>query len=153
MEAYEIKIVPPDDADLHSLIALLDEEMLTLYPSEGIYGVDFSDPKVLEMTFCVAYAGGKPAGCGALKPLGPGTAELKRFFVNKRFRGRGMASLILNFIEEKAREAGVRLIRLETGPKQPAAIGLYGKFGYVPTELYGEYTNSEYSYCMEKELP
>lgn len=152
MRTIELKVVPPEDRDLHILIEKLDEELLTLYPAEGIYGLDFSDPKVNEMTFCMAYVNGTPSGCGAYRPLTGEVAELKRFFVEKPFRSRGIASLLLNFVEGKAREAGMSVIRLETGPKQPEAIGLYSKFGYKQIALYGEYTDCEYSYCMEKKL-
>jgi putative acetyltransferase len=152
MRSLEIRQVPPDDRDLHMLIENLDEEMLKLYPAEGIFGVDFSDPKVKEMTFCVAYVGGNPAGCGGLRPLDGNTAELKRFFVERNFRGRGVASMILNFIEGKAGEQGFTTIKLETGPKQPEAIGLYRQFGYREIEAYGEYVGCEHSYCMEKNL-
>lgn len=152
MRAIELKVVPPDNADLQLLIEKLDAEMDKLYPAEGIFGVDFTNPRVAEMTFCVAYVNSTPAGCGALKPLGGGTAELKRFFVESSFRGRGIASLILDFVEGKAREAGISVMRLETGPKQPDAIGLYRKFGYREIEAYGEYVGCEHSYCMEKKL-
>lgn len=152
MRTIEIKIVPPDDKDLRSLIFRLDEEMLTLYPAEGIFGVDFSDPKVNDMTFCVAIVNGTPAGCGALKPLGGNAAELKRFFVEKPFRGKGIATAVLDFIEGRARELGIGVIRLETGPRQPEAIGLYRKFGYREIQPYGEYAGCEYSYCMEKSV-
>lgn len=152
MRAIDIQVVSPDNPELHRLIGLLDKHMLELYPAEGIFGVDFSSPAVRDMTFCVAYVNGTPAGCGALKPLGEGLAELKRFFVEQSFRGRGIASLVLNFIEDRAREAGVRVMRLETGPRQPEAIGLYRKFGYREIEAFGEYAGCEYSYCMEKNL-
>lgn len=152
MRTIEIKVVPPTDPDLHMLIDKLDRELLTLYPAEGIFGVDFSDPAVRKMTFCVAYACGTPAGCGAFKPLGEGVAELKRFFVESSFRSKGIATLILNFIEDAAKRSGVRVMRLETGPKQPAAIGLYRKFGYSRIECYGPYAGCEHSYCMEKPL-
>lgn len=152
MRTIDIRVVPPDDKDLHTLIEDLDQYMLTLYPAEGIFGVDFTDPKVRDMTFCVAYVNGTAAGCGALKPLGGGVAEIKRFFVDRSFRGRGIASLILDFIEGKAREAGIAVMRLETGPKQPEAIGLYRKYGYREIEPYGEYAGCEHSFCMEKTL-
>ncbi len=152
MRTIDIRIVEPDNKDLHDLIKKLDEQMLKLYPAEGIFGVDFSDPKVHEMTFCVAYISGTAAGCGAWKPLGGGVAELKRFFVEPSFRGRGIASMILDFVEGSALKAGVATMRLETGPKQPEAIGLYRKSGYREIEPYGEYIGCEYSYCMEKEL-
>ncbi len=152
MRTIDIRVVTPDNRDLHALIKKLDAHMLRLYPAEGIFGVDFSDPKVMELTFCVAYVNGTAAGCGALKPLGDGEAELKRFFVEPGFRGRGIATMILDFVEGKARDAGISLMRLETGPSQPDAIALFQKAGYRETEAYGEYVGCVYSYCMGKAL-
>jgi putative acetyltransferase len=79
-------------------------------------------------------------------------AELKRFFVEQSFRCKGIASMLLDSIECVAKERGIGVIRLETGPRQPAAIGLYRKFGYSEIESYGEYAGCEHSYCMEKKL-
>jgi putative acetyltransferase len=152
MRTIELKLVLPDDKDLQCLISSLDKELLTLYPAEGIFGVDFLDPKVSEMTFCVAIVNGTPAGCGALKPLDGNVAELKRFFVVKPFRGKGIASAVLDYIEGVAKDRGIVVIRLETGPRQPEAIGLYRKFGYNEIEPYGQYIGCQYSYCMEKDL-
>lgn len=152
MRTLEIRQVPPDDRDLRALIGRLDRELLQLYPAQGIFGVDFSNPKVREMTFCVAYANGAPAGCGGLRPLDKNSAELKRFFVEKDFRGKGIAGMMLQFLEGKAREQGFMVVKLETGPKQPEAIGLYRKYGYKEIEAYGEYVGCEHSYCMEKVL-
>lgn len=152
MGELEIREVAPEDRDLHALIEKLDEELLRRYPAEGIFGLDFSDPKVKEMTFCVAYAGGRPVGCAGLRPLDETAAELKRMYVEPEYRGRGVASAILKYIEGKAVERGFGLIKLETGPKQPEAIGLYKKLGYRQIELFGEYVGCVHSYCMEKEL-
>jgi putative acetyltransferase len=152
VEKFDIKIVQPNDLALHELIEDLDAELLRLYPAEGIFGVDFTSLKVREMTFCVAYVNKYAVGCGGLRPLEKDTAELKRFYVKKNFRGRGVASAILKFLEAQAEAAGIAVIKLETGPKQPEAIGLYQKFGYEKTEAYGEYIGSEYSYCMGKVL-
>lgn len=52
-------VVDPGSADLLSLIDRLDEELKSRYPHETIYVVDFTDPKVKEMTFVVAYQGEK----------------------------------------------------------------------------------------------
>jgi GNAT superfamily N-acetyltransferase len=152
MDTLEIKTVSPEDRDLRALIDHLDRELLQLYPAQGIFGVDFSDPKVREMTFCVAYMNGVPAGCGGLRPLEGGAAEIKRMYVEPEYRGRGVASAILRFIEGKAKERGFSLLKLETGPKQPEAIGLYKKSGYAETESYGEYVGCIHSYCMKKRL-
>lgn len=149
-------IVPPEHQDLQALIERLDEELLQRYPHETIYGVDFNDPKVKKMTFVVAYADGQPAGCGGLRPLddlGEGKAmELKRFYVEGSCRKMGIATRMLRFLEEQALEAGYEEIRLETGIKQPEAIGLYVKYGYRPIELYGPYVGDPDSLCYGKSL-
>ena len=152
MEIIDIKIVPPNDIGLHELIKALDSELLQLYPAQGIFGVDFTNPQVSKMTFCVAYLKDSIAGCGGLRPLAENAAELKRFYVRPEFRGRGVASGILRFLENQAKVQGFLSIKLETGPKQPEAIGLYRKFGYTEIEAYGEYIGSIYSYCMGRTL-
>ena len=152
MNALKICQVSPEDADLHVLIAELDRVLLVHYAREYIFAVDFSDAKVRAMTFCVAYLDGRPAGCGALRPLDGEVAELKRFFVSPAFRRRGVASAVLGFLEGEARRQGFSRIKLETGWKLPEAIALYKRFGYQDAAPYGEYIGSVQSYCMEKEL-
>jgi hypothetical protein len=41
---------------------------------------------------------------------------------------------------------------LETGIKQPEAIGLYKKSGYTVIPNYGQYAGIENSVCFEKQL-
>lgn len=147
-----LKIVDSNNQDLHELIGRLDEELMERYPKQGIYGIDFNDPKVNEVTFVIAYHDEKPVGCGAIRPLNKESMELKRFYVDKKLRNKGIASIILAFLEDKSRKMGYKKIKLETGPKQPEAINLYKKFGYYEIDLFGEYqsSNSEYSLCFEK---
>ncbi|WP_379141714.1 GNAT family N-acetyltransferase [Paenibacillus sp. sgz500992] len=147
-------VVDPGNADLLSLIDRLDEDLKSRYPHETIYVVDFTDPKVKEMTFVVAYQGEKPVGCGALRPLDPDSAvmELKRFYVDPGSRKQGIANKMLLELEAKAISAGCREIRLETGIKQPEAIALYVKHGYRPIDLFGPYIGDPDSLCYGKEL-
>jgi putative acetyltransferase len=148
----ELRTVGPDNWDLHQLIAKLDEELLERYPKQGIFGLDFNDPKVKEVTFVIAYLRETPVGCGAIRPLDSDCAELKRFYVDPGYRNQGIASRILIFLEHTAQAFGYHRIRLETGPKQPEAIRLYEKNGYYPIELFGEYIGCEHSLCFEKML-
>lgn len=147
-----IKEVAPNDINLQDLITKLDTEMKQRYPEEGIFGLDFDDPKVNEATFIVAYIDNQPVGCGGIRPLDSNSVELKRFFVDSNYRNNGIASKLLLHLEDKARGNGYRTIKLETGPFQPESIGLYKKFGYVEIELYCEYIGSEYSLCFEKKI-
>ncbi|AIQ46840.1 GCN5 family acetyltransferase [Paenibacillus sp. FSL R7-0273] len=146
--------VQPDNPDLRELIEELDEDLKARYPHEMIYVVDFSDPKVKEMTFVVAYQGGKPVGCGGLRPLLPDNSEmeLKRFYVEPGSRKMGIAGKMLLDLEEKAAAAGCLEIKLETGIKQPEAIALYVKHGYRQIELFGQYIGDPDSVCYGKIL-
>lgn len=147
-----LKEVPPLHGDLMSLIEKLDDELLELCPSEGIFRVDFSDPKVNSMLFVVGYQEGIPVCCGGIRPLDDEAVELKRFFVEKACRKQGLASKVLAFLEAKATEKGYSLMKLETGPERADAIGFYKKSGFVEIPLFGEYIGSKYSICFEKTL-
>jgi GNAT superfamily N-acetyltransferase len=89
-------------------------------------------------------------GCGALRPLEVGIAEVKRMYVKKEMRGRGISVKILEALENFAKEFGYEKIWLETGIMQPEAIGLYEKAGYKRIISYGCYENNPLSVCYEK---
>jgi GNAT superfamily N-acetyltransferase len=146
--------VDPENRDLRALIDRLDEELKSRYPHEMIYVVDFTDPKVKEMTFVVAYVNDQPVGCGGLRPLDPQSAvmELKRFYVDPDIRKQGIANRMLKELEARATAAGCGEIRLETGIKQPEAIALYVKHGYQPIDLFGPYIGDPDSLCYGKSL-
>ena len=82
---------------------------------------------------------GSPLGCGALRELGDGAAEVKRMFVVPAARGRGLSKAVLAALEDAARERGWTTLRLETGPRQPEAVALYTGAGYDPVEAFGAY--------------
>ena len=71
-------------------------------------------------------------------------------------RGRGVAKAVLAGLEEAARERGWTTLRLETGPRQPKAIGLYSQAGYRPIEAFGAYVgvpDAADSLFFERTLP
>lgn len=148
----KVKKVMHNSEDLQSLILKLDVELEELYPKEGIFGLDLMDSKVNEMDFAVVYNGNCPVGCGAIRPIDGESVELKRVYVEKDYRRKGIASILLTYFEKLAQEKGYDKIRLETGPMQIASIKLYERHGYIPIELYGEYIGSEYSLCYEKKI-
>lgn len=100
----------------------------------------------------LAFEGDEACGCGAMKECAPGIVEIKRMFVPAQKRGQGIASAILLDLEEWARELGYGRCILETGEKQPEAIGLYRKAGYRKIPNYGQYADVAASICFEKEL-
>ncbi len=100
----------------------------------------------------VAYAERTAIACGALKKIDATTAEVKRMFTLPAYRGKGAGSQILTHIETWATELGFTSCILETGKRQPDAIALYKKNGYLITSNYGQYKGMENSVCFQKML-
>jgi GNAT superfamily N-acetyltransferase len=139
----------------HALIVALNAELAGLYPEPGAnhFRLDSRDVADGRGAFLVVYADGTPVGCGALRMLDAGTAELKRMYVLPGARGQGLGRKLVAALESEARSLGVRRLVLETGIRQAAARALYTATGFVPIPLYGEYRASPAtSVCLGKEL-
>jgi GNAT superfamily N-acetyltransferase len=109
---------------------------------------DFDPP---DGRFFVAAEGDEPIGCVGWRRHGT-DAELKRMFITPAARGRGLARLLLAAVESSAREAGLRRVILETGDKQPEAIGLYLSAGYDRIPDFGYYKDEEGVRSFAREL-
>lgn len=123
-----------------------------LYGPAGYYGLTQAALFGPDVTFLVARIGFRAVGTAALLDRGDGSGELKRMYVDPAFRGRRVAERLLAEVERVAVDRGIALLQLETGPKQPEAIALYEKNGYVEVPLFAPYDDSESSYCMQKRL-
>jgi DNA-binding MarR family transcriptional regulator/GNAT superfamily N-acetyltransferase len=88
--------------------------------------------------FFVAWLDGRPAGCGALKVTGKSTGEIKRMWTAPAARGLGIARRILRTLEEKAREADLDTLRLETSRTLREAQGLYRQEGYQEVPAFND---------------
>jgi GNAT superfamily N-acetyltransferase len=143
--------VSPGSSDAVDLIEALDEELLRRYPGASIEGLvpqDVTD----RLVFLVARIGNRPVACGAVRELDPATGEIKRMFVRPEHRGQGVARAMLAALEARAGELGYSTLRIETGSRQPEAVGLYTSAGYVAIPPFGKYVGNPYSYCFEKRL-
>jgi putative acetyltransferase len=78
----------------------------------------------------VAESDGRIVGCVALKPLGKGTCEMKRLFVDPAGHGRGFGDALARAIVERAKALGYSKMMLDTGPLQVEAQTLYRKLGF-----------------------
>jgi putative acetyltransferase len=139
------------NSDFIKLVKLLDEELAIVDREDHSFYSQFN--KIDNIRYVViAYEDEKPSGCGAIKEYDPDTMEVKRMFVPTERRKKGIASAILNELENWAAELSFTKCILETGKRQPEAIGLYGKCGYKQIPNYGQYTGVENSVCFEKEI-
>ena len=150
-----IRIEPGDPADrafVH-LHEALDRELGELYPADSIYSVE---PDKLDAPGCCLLlarkADGEAVACGALRRLSAEQAEIKRMYVVPEYRGQALGRRILEELERRAAAFGYTSLRLETGERQPAAVGLYRSFGYIRIPCYNEYAYDPHSLCFEKKL-
>lgn len=72
----------------------------------------------------------KLIGTVALKRLGERDAELKRLYLKKKYRGRGLGQKLLNKALDFCRVKGIKRVVLDTNKKQVKAQKLYEKFGF-----------------------
>lgn len=136
------------------LIHSLNAELESRYPEEGANFFRLDPDEVSEGRggFFIAYADKLPVGCGAIRRIEPTVAEIKRMYVAPGNRGRGIGGKILTELEAEALRLAVHRVVLETGPRQPEAIAIYKRAGFVEIPLFGEYVDPRYSFCMAKNV-
>jgi putative acetyltransferase len=138
----------------YQLISELNAELSKRYPEEGAnhFRLDADEVTPDRGAFLVASIEGEAVGCGAVRRLDDGVAEIKRMYVRPAARGRGTGAALLAALEAEARRLGVSRLVLETGDRQAEAIALYEHNGFVVTPRFGEYVDSPLSVCMAKDL-
>ena len=150
-DEHTVEAEPFDSPAALELRAELDADLSHRYGGDSEPGVKPTQETVL--AFLVAREpGGTPVGCGALLDLGDGAAEIKRMYVRPDHRGRGLSRRVLEALEREALRRGFDRIRLETGERQPEAMGLYRSAGYEEIERYGPYRDAPLSRCFERRL-
>jgi len=76
---------------------------------------------------------------------------MKRLYVRPPFRGEGIGRSLAAKVIQEARTIGYKVMRLDTLPSMPAAIGLYAALGFVRCQAYYETPLTE-TIFMERPL-
>ena len=140
-----------DNPDFIELVKHLDADLAQRDGEEHAFYDQFN--KITHIKHAVVvYENSQPVGCGAIKELDPQSMEVKRMYTIPAFRGKGLATIVLNELEKWASELSYSRCVLETGKKQPEAIELYKKNGYILIPNYGQYIGVKNSVCFEKRL-
>lgn len=140
-----------EDQDFVQIVRHLDADLAERDGEDHSFYAQFN--KIDKIKYVVvAYEDNQPVGCGAIKEYAPETMEIKRMYTLPESRGKGIASKILRELEAWAAELSYEKCILETGKKQPEAIGLYKKNGYRIIPNYGQYAEIENSICFEKPI-
>ncbi len=88
---------------------------------------EMTSPKGL---FVLALSEGEPVGCVGLKFHGDEPAEMKRLWVSRSVRGRGLGRQLVEMVEELAVVNGVKKLRLDTNHALAEAVAMYRSHGY-----------------------
>ena len=157
-----ITAVDPAQPSVAALIAELDALQSALYPPEANNLDSIAELQRDNVFFCAGFespAQKSALGCGGLKILRDDRddgwyGEIKRVYVRVDARRRGIARQILAHLEQHARNRPEKLValRVETGCRQPEALGLYERLGFTPRPPFGAYQANEFSLFLEKRL-
>jgi putative acetyltransferase len=140
-----------ENSDFQKLVILLDKELAIVDGDDHAFYSQFNKIDNLKQVI-LAYEGETVMGCGAIKEFSENTMEIKRMYVLKDQRGKGIASKIVTELENWTKELGFKKCILETGKKQVDAVNLYIKNKYQQIPNYAQYAEVEASICFEKIL-
>jgi GNAT superfamily N-acetyltransferase len=124
-----------DDGPGGDLAQAMRDEIALMYDGLDLDGPSMPPAGQAELSppgglFIVGYVDGEPVCCGGVKRLGDDACEIKKMYVVPEWRGKGVARKLLHELEQRARRIGYAVARLDTGPKQLGARGLYESEGY-----------------------
>ena len=150
MQAHPVDAREPEVLEL---VHALDVELAAAgYTEEQTFGYP---PEVLArggVHLVGVRAGGRLVGIGGVEIQDGGRAELKRMYVDPDQRGTGAADVIMEALVGHARRHGTRVLRLETGDQQHAALAFYRRHGFVEVPRFGPYVASEASICLQRDV-
>jgi putative acetyltransferase len=146
-----------DTADYDQVVALFTRinrelapdhmrEQFEQYVATGIDGELKHLPDIFTAArrnaFWVVEADGRIVGMFGIEACDLDRTELRRMYLDKLYRGRGIAQRMLAYAEARARELGFTKIILSTAEVQNAAIAFYRKSGYRLVRTERDYTMS-----------
>ena len=146
-----LKEVSPYEPEVLRFIDLLNQHNLSFYPPEVCH---LDPPEILAKENCIvigAYNHLELWGMGAIKFFDD-YSEIKRMFVPPKYRGKGVARLILNKLIEITKKKGLPKVRLETGSKFRPAVQLYKRNGFQVCGPFGPYKKGPKNMYMERQI-
>jgi GNAT superfamily N-acetyltransferase len=145
MGDIEIVAVDPTSSEgqhcLRAYYAELDERFDTGFDVKVALPADM-DPLL------VARIDGEAIGCGGLVWHGQ-VPDIKRMWVDRSARGRGVGRQLLAALEERAAAGGAERVRLETNSTLVEAIAMYRSSGYVEVDAFNDEPYAHHWFAKE----
>lgn len=123
-------------------------------PPESVHALDLDGLKKPGITFWTVWEGDELLGCGAIKELDAGHAEVKSMKTSPEHLRKGVASAALGHIIAEARRRNYNRLSLETGSVEAfaPARAMYARFGFTECGPFADYGEDPYSTFMTKAL-
>lgn len=148
-----IRVEDPATPDITAMLEQHLADMRAISPPESKHALDVEALRVPTITFwSVRDDDGVIMGCGALKQLEDGHAEIKSMRTDPAHRRKGVAAALLTHIIDTAAERDIRRLSLETGsmPEFQPARTLYARFGFTPCAPFADYRPDPNSVFMTR---
>jgi putative acetyltransferase len=131
------------------------EQMHANSPTGSVFALDWSGLQKPEISFYTLWEGDTLLGCGAVKDLGDGTAEIKSMRTHPEHLRKRVAEKILVHIINMAKARNYRTLFLETGsgPAFDPALALYRKHRFLNCDQFADYEKSPFNQFMQLQLP
>ena len=146
-----VRPADPRSPEGRALLGASHALLTSLYPPEDNHFLSVDELAAPHIDFWIAESEDRALGCVALARF-DGYGEVKSMFVDPASRGMGVGAALMATLEARSREAGVAVLRLETGDTLDAAHRLYQRHGFALCGPFGQYTESPHSVFMEKRL-
>lgn len=131
--------------DILTLFSEQDDYMIDFLGDDKKYYTRYSENEHLENIW-VIYSESFPIGCIAYRKKAEGTGEVKRLYIRKEYRGKGISKELLRTVERYAQEQGCKTLFLDTRITLEPAVSIYRSFGFKIVFQQGLYIQ------MEKEI-
>ncbi len=118
-EKYGEKLIP--EGTVKEYLETIFNEFSSIKPPKGIIYILEADNEAV--------------GMGTLKKLDEKVGEIKRMYIRPNYRG-GLGTRMYYLLEDKARDLGFNMLRLDTTLLNVAALGLYRKVGFTEIDSY-----------------
>lgn len=100
----------------------------------------------------IVYDNEMAVACASFKEYDPETVEIKRVWVNEKYRRQHISKRMMEMLEQRAKDKGYKRAVLQTREKCVEAVNLYQGTGYRLIENYPPYDKMELAVCYGKNL-
>ena len=125
----KIQPISITDKTVLQLFSEHDDFMIEFLGEDSHYYTRYTEQENIENVW-VAYVDNLPAGCIAYRKKADNVGEVKRLFLRKKYRGRGISKELLKTMERHAIKQGCTKLFLDTRITLEPAVSLYRAFGF-----------------------